>query len=495
MFIVHIAVEMAPVAKVGGLADVLLGLSRELQVQGHSVAIVMPKYDCMDAHDVVDLQIADENFWSYSAEGWIRNTVWIGLVEGLPVFFIEPHNQTPYFNRGRFYNCEDDSERFIYFARAALEFLLHSNKHPDIIHLHDWQAALAAPLYYDIYRHLGLRTSGIVLSIHNFEYQGTCDPIELEKIGLSSSFYLNPYKLQDHKYPSKINLLKGGIVYANQVNTVSPTYAKEVMHPLGGKGLETLLQQYAYKFRGILNGLDYVYWNPATDKYLPMTFSANEAEEFWKNKLVNKNFLRQRLSFSQEDRPIVACIARLVPQKGTDLIYHAIFRTLEKGGQFILLGTSPFPSINDQFRQLKLNLGSNPNVHFELNYNESLSHQIYAGSDMFLVPSLWEPCGLTQLIALRYGTVPVVRHTGGLADTVFDVEFSGKPHGQTNGFSFDHPNEMGLNFALDRAIECWFKQPHFWHQLAFNGLKMNYSWKEPCQEYLAMYRSCISHSF
>jgi starch synthase len=491
MFIVHIAAEIAPVAKVGGLADVLLGFNRELAVQGHISTVVMPKYDCMDLGDIQDMQVVDNDFWSFGAEGWTKNSVWCGLVEGIPVFFIEPHNKTRYFERGRFYNCHDDSERFIYFARAALEFLLKSNKHPDIIHLHDWQTALVAPLYEDIYKPLGLRTKAIFLSIHNFEYQGLCDPKELDKIGLKSVHYLTPSKLQDHRYPSRINLLQGGIVYSNFVNTVSPTYAEEVIHPLGGKGLENILSQYAYKFTGILNGLDYTYWDPATDHYLPVPFSASEPASLMAGKRANKLHLKQRLSFCMEDRPIVSCIARLVPQKGTDLIYHAIFRTLERGGQFILLGTSPFPSINDQFHQLKLNLGSNPNVHFELNYNEELSHQIYAGSDMFIVPSLWEPCGLTQLIGLRYGTIPVVRKTGGLADTVFDVEYSGKPLYETNGFTFDHPNEMGVNSALDRAIDCWFKQPEFWEQLVLTGMRMDYSWERPTKEYIALYEKFV----
>lgn len=490
MFIVHIAAELAPVAKVGGLADVVLGLSRELTKQGHAVAIIIPKYDCMDVHDVQQLEVADDNLWSFGAEGWTRNTVWVGLVEGLPVFFIEPHNKTAYFHRGRFYNCDDDRERFTYFSRAALEFLLKSNKSPDIIHLHDWQTALVAPLYHDMYKALGLRVSGIVLTIHNFEYQGDCNPGELDKVGLKGSHYLTPARLQDNKHPDKINLLKGGIVYANYVTTVSPNYAKEVMHALSGKGLETTLQLYSDKFSGILNGLDFVYWNPGTDRYLPVNYTAGEVEK----KAANKNRLRERLGLSNQHRPIVACIVRLVPQKGTRLIYHAIFRTLEKGGQFILLGTSPFPSINDQFHQLKVNLGSNPNIHFELNYNEELSHMIYAGSDMFIVPSLVEPCGLTQLIALRYGTIPIVRNTGGLADTVFDIEYSGKPLNETNGFTFDHADEEGMNSALDRAIECWFEQPQFWEQLVSNGMKMDFSWYLPTQKYVSLYLSCQENS-
>jgi starch synthase len=490
MFIVHIAAEIAPVAKVGGLADVVLGLSRELTKQGHMVAIILPKYDCMDDQDVKDMQIVDNNFWSMGAEGWVRNSIWAGLVEGLPIFFIEPHNSTGYFNRGRFYNCDDDSERFLYFSRAALEFLLKSGKHPDIIHLHDWQTATIAPLYYDVYRSLGLQISGIVFTVHNFEYQGLCESSELDKIGLKSTDYLSSGKLRDSQYPEKINLMQGGIVYSDYVTTVSPNYAQEVLHPLGGKGLEVLLNQYQHKFTGVLNGLDYTYWNPETDPFLPTSFSSYE-KECYSHKIANKNRLRERLSLSNQQRPIVSCIVRLVPQKGTHLIYHAIFRTLEKGGQFILLGSSPFPSVNNQFRQLKVNLGNNPNVHFELNYNEELSHLIFAGSDLFIVPSLVEPCGLTQLISLRYGTIPIVRKTGGLADTVFDIEYSGKPHYQTNGFVFEHADEEGVNSALDRAIQCWFDQPEYWQQLVLNGMQMDFSWVQPTKQYIAIYQSLL----
>lgn len=495
MLIIHIASELAPVAKVGGLGDVVIGLSRKLKEHGEQVAIIIPKYDCIELSEVEKLQVVNDQLWSLGKEGLIRSTIWGGYVEGISVYFIQPHNKSglPYFDRGCFYSGNDDIERYLFFSRAALEFLHQSAIYPDIIHIHDWQTAIIAPLYQDIYKPLGFQTKGVIFTIHNIEYQGQCQTEDLDQIGLIGSDYDLPAKLQDNLHPENLNLLKGGIVFSSYVTTVSPTYAEEVKGSLGGRGLENTIMQYAYKFSGILNGLDYAYWNPATDRYLPSHYSANDSpESLFAQKAANKKFLRNRLNLADQHRPIVSCISRLVPQKGTHLLHHALFRTLERGGQFILLGTSPIPAITEQFRQLKVNLGNNPHVHFELNYNEPLSHQIYSGSDMFIVPSLFEPCGLTQLISLRYGTIPIVRSTGGLKDTVFDIEYSNRPFHETNGFAFLYPDTAGVDFALDRALHQWFHAPERWKELVQNGMKMDYSWNNPSLAYLNLYHNALS---
>lgn len=494
MHIVHIASELAPVAKVGGLADVLLGLSRELSWKGYDIDIVIPKYDCMNSADVRDLNIESEDLLSYYEGEWHHNTIWIGWVENLKVYFVDPHNPRHFFNRGCFYGCEDDLERYLYFTRTALEFLVKKQINPDIIHLHDWQTAVAAPLCKDVYRELGLTKPKIVFTIHNIEYQGKCLPSDLDKIGLKGIDYLTADKLRDNYQKNNLNLLKGAITYADYITTVSPNYAKEVKTPEGGRGLESDLLKHQNKFSGILNGIDYSYWNPEIDRYLPVHFSSRvfPANKKDKNTLDKKAYikklLREKLLLTEEHRPIVGCIARLVPQKGIEQIKHTLTRTLEKGGQFVLLGSSPIPSINAEFHALKHQYADHPDVHLTLHHQEDLAHLIYAGCDMFIVPSIFEPCGLTQMIALKYGTIPIVRKTGGLADTIFDVDYSNKPFDETNGYTFDYPDNIGIESALDRAIDCWFHNQDKWRHLIINGMNIDFSWNIPSNQYLDIYK-------
>ncbi len=493
MHIVHIASELAPLAKVGGLADVVLGLSRELSWKGHDVDIIIPKYDCIDSEQIRDLTMDYKDLMSFYDGEWYSNTVWMGWVENLKVYFIDPHHPKFFFNRGCFYGCEDDIERFLYFSRAAMEFMFKKPVAPEIIHLHDWQTAVIAPLYMDMYSKLGYSKPKICLTIHNMEYQGKCAPGDLNKIGLDGRAYLEPAKMQDNLEPALINLLKGGIVYSSSVTTVSPKYAKEVLLPEGGRGLESTLNQYQDKFQGILNGLDYSYWNPEIDRFLPAHFSAREVPSTRKDKntLDKKGFikklLRERLYLSEDHSPIVACITRLVPQKGIELIKHVMRHIVDKRGQFILLGSSPIPSISEDFHRLKHQYSDNPHVHIILHHQEELAHLIYAGSDMLIVPSIFEPCGLTQMIALKYGTVPIVRKTGGLADTIVDVDFSGKPFEQTNGYVFDNPDNQGIDSALDRAVHCWFQDPEKWRQIMLNGMTTDFSWNSSADLYMGIY--------
>lgn len=493
MHIIHIASELAPLAKVGGLADVVLGLCRELSWKGHDLDIIIPKYDCLDSEQIRDLAMETKDLLSFYRGEWFTNTVWVGWVENIKVYFIEPHHPRFFFNRGCFYGCEDDIERFLYFSRAAIEFIYKRPLNPDIIHLHDWQTAVIAPLYVDMYRKIGLTKPKIILTIHNMEYQGKCSPHDLTGIGLDGSYYAQPDKMQDNLSPNLVNLLKGGIVYSDFVTTVSPSYAKEVLTPEGGKGLESTLNLYQGKFKGILNGIDYSYWNPEIDRFLHAHYSSREipANKKDRNTLDKKGFikklLREKLNLAEDHRPIIGCIARLVPQKGIELIKHTMRHIVDKKGQFVLLGSSPIPSISAEFHRFKQHYTDHPHVSLNLNHQEELAHMIYAGSDMFIVPSLFEPCGLTQMIALKYGAVPIVRRTGGLADTIFDVDNSGKPFEETNGYTFDNPDAEGIDSALDRAIPCWFNDPEKWRHLVLNGMKIDFSWNRPSDQYLEIY--------
>lgn len=494
MHIIHIASELAPVAKVGGLGDVLLGLSRELSWKGHDVDIIIPKYDCMDSSQVRDFTIDTQEFKSFYQGQWHSNTVWIGWVENLKVYFIEPHHPKHFFNRGCFYGCNDDIERYLYFARASLDFLVKAGSNPQIIHIHDWQTAAISPLVQTLFKPQDFLTkSKVVMTIHNIEYQGKCAPFNLDWIGLPLDPTLTE-AIVDPLYPEALNLIKGSIVYSDFITTVSPNYAWEVKTPEGGRGLDPIIIQYQEKFTGILNGIDYTYWNPEIDKYLPSHFSPREIPASKQDtktldkKAFIKKLLRNRLFLEETHRPIVGCIARLVPQKGIEMIKHVINTISEKKGQFVLLGSSPIPAVQKEFHDLKLRYTDDPNVHLILQHQEELAHWIYAGSDIFIVPSLFEPCGLTQLISMKYGTIPVVRKTGGLADTVFDIDYSGLPLNETNGYSFDFPNNEGIDSALDRALHCWYDNPDRWHKLMISAMLMDFSWGKPCSEYLNIYK-------
>lgn len=494
MHIIHIASELAPIAKVGGLADVVMGLSRELSWKGHDVDIIIPNYDCKDSKDIRDMNICYTNLLSYYAGQWFENTVWMGWVENLKVYFIEPHHPRYFFNRGCYYGCEDDTERYLYFSRAAIEFLYKKQISPDIIHLHDWQTAAIAPLFTDIYAPLGFDKPKLVFSIHNLEYQGKCAVSDLDNIGLNGKELHAPEKMEDPTNKAIVNLLKGAIVYSDYVTTVSPTYAEEAKKHEGGKGLEAILNAHSDKFCGILNGIDYSYWNPEIDRYLPAHFSSREQPSHKKDykTLDKKGFikrtLRERLALEECYRPIIGCIARLVPQKGIDLIEHAIHFCAESGlAQFVLLGSSPIPEIQEKFHKLKHHYAQHAHVQMVLHHQEELAHLIYGGSDLLIVPSIFEPCGLTQMIALKYGTIPVVRKTGGLADTIFDVDSPQQEFQASNGYTFTSTDPKELEATLRRAIDNWISHPEKWRQLMIKGMNIDFSWNMPSNAYLKIY--------
>lgn len=497
MHIVHFASEMAPVAKVGGLADVLLGLPRELSFRGCDVDILLPKYDCMDSSQVRDLAIVVKEM-PVSFEGSsFATTVWEGWVENIKVYFIEPHHPRHFFHRGCFYGCDDDIDRYLFFCRAGLEYLARAVIAPDILHLHDWQSAAVAPLYYEHFRPRGYAKPRLIFTIHNIDYQGICPQKAIAKVGLDFEEMASREKLGDDYREGYLNLLKGGIIYSDLVTTVSPNYAKEVLTPEGGRGLEMVLRRYLSKFKGILNGIDYHYWNPETDRFLPARYSSREMPRDHEDsatldkKAYIKRVVREQLHLAQDHRPIVGCITRLVPQKGISLIKYTLKRTLEKGGQFLLLGHSPIPEINAEFHLIGETYLDHPHAHLQLTLDEEFGHRLFAASDMLIVPSLFEPCGLTQMIALRYGTIPIVRKTGGLADTIIDVDYSGKPFEETNGYSFDFPDATGVDSALNRAFACWYEDPDRWRRLMVNGMRRDFSWERPAEEYHTLYRSLL----
>ncbi|XP_023635661.1 probable starch synthase 4, chloroplastic/amyloplastic [Capsella rubella] len=492
LYVVHIAAEMAPVAKVGGLGDVVAGLGKALQRRGHLVEIILPKYDCMQYDRVRDLRALDTVVESYFDGKLYKNKIWIGTVEGLPVHFIEPQHPSKFFWRGQFYGEQDDFRRFSYFSRAALELLLQSGKKPDIIHCHDWQTAFVAPLYWDLYAPKGLDSARICFTCHNFEYQGTASASELGSCGLDVNQLNRPDRMQDHSSGDRVNPVKGAIIFSNIVTTVSPTYAQEVRTAEGGKGLHSTLNFHSKKFMGILNGIDTDSWNPATDPFLKAQFNAKDLQ----GKEENKYALRKQLGLSSAEsrRPLVGCITRLVPQKGVHLIRHAIYRTLELGGQFVLLGSSPVPHIQREFEGIEQQFKSHDHVRLLLKYDEALSHTIYAASDLFIIPSIFEPCGLTQMIAMRYGSIPIARKTGGLNDSVFDIDDDTIPTQFQNGFTFQTADEQAFNYALERAFNHYKKDGDKWMKLIEKVMSIDFSWGSSATQYEELYSRSVARA-
>jgi starch synthase len=374
--------------------------------------------------------------------------------------------------------------RFAFFCRAALEYMYQSGKHPEIIHCHDWQTGLVPVLLYEIYQHLGMSHSRVCYTIHNFRHQGTVGDGVLWATGLNRpDYYFSQDRLQDNHNHQRLNLMKGGIVYSNFVTTVSPRYAWEAKDGGQGFGLEPTLHTHHMKYGGVVNGVDFDYWNPETDHYIPHHYTASTID----TKYGNKAALRHRLLLADNEKPIVAFIGRLDPQKGLDLVRHAIFYALNHGAQFVMLGSSPDHDINASFWDLKGFLNDSPDCHIEVGFDEELAHLIYAGADMMIVPSRFEPCGLTQLISLRYGTVPIVRSVGGLADTIHDKDYSDRPLHERNGYVFNDATIPGLEWALDRAIACYYSYPDHFRTLMRSGMRCDYSWAHPGEHYLEIY--------
>lgn len=484
LFVVHITPELAPVAKVGGLADVVYGLSTETERSGNDVEIILPKYASLRYDHVSGLREAYRDLWVPWYGGAIHCTVFLGFVHGRRCYFVEPHSADNFFNRHAVYGFPDDVLRFVFFSRAAMEFLWKSGKRPDVVHCHDWQTALVPVYLYEIYQHLGMSHTRVCFTIHNFKHQGWAGDYVLYAGGLNRPEHFLQYgRLCDNHNPRALNLMKGGVVYANFVTTVSPRYAAEAKDHGQGFGLEPTLHTHHMKYGGVLNGLDYEVWNPEADPHIPAPFSVRSIEDKYRN----KRALRDRLLLADNEKPIVAFIGRLDAQKGLELVRHAIFYTLQHGGQFVLLGSSPDDGINRHFWDLKRQLNDSPDCHLEITYDEELAHLIYAGADLMVVPSRFEPCGLTQMIAMRYGTVPIVREVGGLADTVFDKDHSDRPPPERNGYVFRDYDNAGLESALGRAISCYHDYPARFRELMVSGMRSDYSWKHSGQDYLNIY--------
>lgn len=456
MKIVHVASEFAPLAKAGGLGDVLLGLSRATLESGHDVTVIIPKYSSID----IDCQRVAELHDLYNGKNALT-TFWKAHYQNIPLILVESDQN--FFSSGKIYGEPNDCDRFGFFSKQVAHYLKRESI--DLVHLHDWHTALVALLHPEVKS---------VLTLHNMAYAGACDLATLQRIGLKED------EVKALKYRDYYSILQGGLESAEKLVAVSPTYAQEILTAELGAGFDSYLNQHKEKLTGILNGIDYTFWNPEQDGFLPAHYNLQTLSR--KKKV--KAALQKRLGLLSGNKLLVAFVGRLVAQKGPQLIEAAMKKIIADGGQFVLLGATSDPVIEEQFTQLKSAYRNNPNVHIELVYDEPMAHLIFAGSDMLIVPSLFEPCGLTQMIAMRYGTVPLVRRTGGLADTVFESK---------NGFNFVEPTEEAIFQALDRSFACWKNEPAKWQQLIANGMSEDFSWKKPQEAYADLYRGIKSN--
>jgi starch synthase len=480
-----VASEASPFAKTGGLGDVAAALPRALRALGHDVRVLMPRYRGVERHAPgirtvvprVEVPIGDR-----LVEGALLGTE---TAAGVPVYFLQ---QDHYFDRDGLYGAgdgdyADNSERFVFFCRGALEALIALDGQereawrPQIVHANDWQTGLIAVYLRTLYRdHPALRSVATVFTIHNLAYQGVFWHHDMPMTGLGWDVF-TPAGLE---FYGKLNFLKGGLVFSDVLTTVSRTYAAEIRTAEFGNGLEGVLEERAQDLHGVVNGIDYEHWNPAKDPALPRPYSAGEPE----GRAACCLALRHELGLDEGSGPLVAMVTRLAGQKGLDLVLAGLPGMLDAGWRVALLGSGEV-GLEEAWTEAAARHPGR--VAARIGYDPELASRMYAGADCLLMPSRYEPCGLSQLIALRYGAVPVVRRTGGLADTVTEFD----PARRTGtGFLFDAPEPQALLDAVRRAAAV-FARPDLWGALVRNAMTEDFSWDASAREYAALYRKIL----
>lgn len=472
MKILYVAAEAVPFAKTGGLADVAGSLPKALKADGVDVRVIMPKFG--------KIPEAYRNAMEHVYDGelpvaWRKKYVGLDKYEldGVTYYFVDNEE---YFNREGFYGYDDDAERFSFFSRAVLDLLPAMDFWPDVIHTNDWHAGLVN-VFLKL-EHMGdARYEHIktVYTIHNLKYQGVFPKdVMPDVLGLDWKYFNNG----DLEFYDAVNFMKGGIIYADAITTVSKTYAKEIQYPYFGEHLDGLLRSREQDLSGIVNGIDYSVYNPRTDKYIFETYD----EESLDRKLDNKIALQKSLGLPERRNvPLIAIVSRLVEPKGMDLVVRMMDEILQHEDiQLVVLGTGE-KRYEDWFKGLAWRYPKKVSVN--IYFSNELAQRIYAGADIFLMPSNYEPCGIGQLIALRYGTIPVVRQTGGLKDTVQQYN---KYTQEGNGFVFENYNAHEMMYALKRALS-FYGSYEIWHKIQFNAVQADYSWKRSAKEYEALY--------
>ena len=472
--ILFAASEAVPFIKTGGLADVVGSLPKCFDKRYFDVRVIIPKYLCIKQEWRDKMQYVDHFYMDY-----LGQSRYVGILqyvyEGITFYFIDNES---YFNGPKPYgDWYWDLEKFCFFCRAALSALPVIGFQPDVVHCHDWQTGLIPVLLKDSF-HGGdfYRNMKSVITIHNLKFQGVWDVKTIQRFTELPDYYFTPDKLEAYKDG---NLLKGGIVYADAITTVSNTYAEEIKMPFYGEGLDGLMRARANSLRGIVNGIDYDEFNPETDRYIVQPYTA---KNFRKEKVKNKKALQQQLGLPVDEKKfMVGIVSRLTDQKGLDLVQGVMDELCSDDMQLVVLGTGD-ERYENMFRHYDWKY--HDRVSAQIYYSEEMSHRIYAGCDAFLMPSLFEPCGLSQLMALRYGTVPIVRETGGLRDTVQpynEFESTG------TGFSFANYNAHEMLGSARYAKYIYYNKRREWNKIIDRDMAADFSWGTSAAKYQELY--------
>ena len=473
MKVLFVASEAAPFIKTGGLADVMGALPKALQALGVEPALVIPDYDGVGEAYKNAMETVYEGSMDLS---WRNQYLGVKKLvqDGIPVYFIDNEY---YFKRDKLYGYDDDAERFAYFTKAVLAMLHYIDFKPDVIHTNDWHTGLlGAYLKEDFMQDPYFQGMKNVYTIHNLKYQGVFGRNIVEDVlGLPLRLLYNG----NIENAGDVNFMKAGMCYADFITTVSPSYAEEITYPYFGEGLEDYVALCAGKISGILNGLDDQEYNPETDPYIPVCFDASNVLV---KKPLAKEALQRELGLTvNREIPVLGMITRLVEAKGLDLVMHIMDELMEEQVQLVVVGTGDEEYANALRELAWRHPGS---VSVNILFNEGLARRVYAGADMFIMPSRYEACGLSQMIAMRYGTVPVVRETGGLKDSVINFDKYSTPEG--NGFSFANFNAHELLFTIKRGLTCYAAKP-LWEKIIYNAMHSDNSWNRSAQAYADLY--------
>ena len=480
--ILFAASECVPFIKTGGLADVVGALPQYLNKDEFDVRVILPYYTCIPAKFRDNFKYVTHFYMDY---GLRPDGVHVGIMEyeynGIKFYFVD--NEF-YFKCDQPYSSDIkwDIERFTFFCKAVLAILPVIGFRPDIIHCHDWQSALIPVFMHSTFATNPFYSSTkTIMTIHNLKFQGVFD-IDTFKYNTALPDYMfTSDKLEFHK---DANMLKGGLVYSDYITTVSETYAEEIKYPFFGEQLDGLLRARSASLRGIVNGIDYKVFDPSTDKKIFAQFDAKSAK---KQKAINKEKLQAELGLPvDKDKYMIAIISRLTDQKGLDLVNYAIERICDENTQFVIIGTGE-QRYENMFRHYQWKYPDR--VSANICYSDELAHKLYAAADTMLMPSLFEPCGLTQLIALRYGTIPIVRETGGLKDTVVPYnEFDGTG----TGFSFANYNGDEMLGAINYSKAVYYDHRAEWDKMVIRGMEADFSWNSSARQYEGMYSWMIN---
>ena len=477
MKIVMVASEARPFCKTGGLADVVYSLSKELAVLGEEVSIIIPYYDSIAKKLPKSELTKVVSFNTHMS--WRKQSVDVYryIQDGINYYFIENRQ---YFERGHIYGDFDDGERFAFLAMAAKEFLVTLKYYPDIIHVHDWQAGmLPAIMKVDPVCQKKFSRTKYVFTIHNPAFQGMMPKFTL------GDFYNLTDELFDNgavRFKDQVSTLKAGIVFADKITTVSPTHHLELLTPEGGMGLDGVLRFREWDFSGILNGIDYLEFNPENDPQIAKPFNT---ATLISGKKANREALFKQFGLKSDNNPIYSLVTRITWQKGFDIIFPMIEGLIKRGANVIMLGSGEY-NYEQKWEEIRRKYPDRVGLY--IGYSDPLAHKIYAASDFFIMPSLFEPCGLGQMIAQRYGTLPIVRRTGGLKDSV--ICYDGSNLKTANGFGFDAYSVYEMDRTAHYAFEV-YQDKKVLHQLMKNAMLTDNSWQKSTQEYLKVYKLLV----